>query len=54
MTRCHCRPRWKAVQNGNSGFHDPGLNAYFCHFAGESADDGTMWVYRCKNTAGKK
>lgn len=39
----------KAIRNGNYGFHDPVLNAYFCHFAGDSNDDGTMWVYRYKN-----
>jgi hypothetical protein len=30
-------------------FYDPGLNAYFCHVAGDSRDDGVMWVYRYKN-----
>ena len=39
----------KSIRNGNYGFYDPGLNAYFCHFASDSADDGTMWVYRYKN-----
>lgn len=38
----------KALRNGNYGFYDPELNAYFCHFAGDSSDDGTMWVYRHK------
>jgi hypothetical protein len=38
----------KAIKNGNSGWHDPGLNAYFCHFASDSADDGTVWAYRYK------
>jgi hypothetical protein len=36
----------KNIRNGNYGFYDSELNAYFCHFAGDSADDGTMWVYR--------
>ncbi len=36
----------KSVRNGNHGFHDPVLNAYFCHFANDSADDGTVWAYR--------
>lgn len=36
----------KGIRNGNFGFFDPGLNAYFCYFAGDSADDGSMWVYR--------
>ena len=31
--------------------YDPGLNAYFCHFAGDSKDDGAMWVYRYKSPA---
>ena len=39
----------KSIRNGNYGFFDPKLNAYFCHFAGDSNDDGTMWVYRYKN-----
>lgn len=38
----------KAIRNGNFGFYDPVLNVYFCYFAGDSADDGTMWVYRYK------
>jgi hypothetical protein len=29
-------------------FFDPELNAYFCHVAGDSQDDGVMWVYRYK------
>ena len=41
----------KGIRNGNSGFYDPELNAYFCYFASDSADDGRMWVYRYK--AGK-
>lgn len=39
----------KSIRNGSYGFYDPELNAYFCHFAGDSNDDGTMWVYRYKN-----
>ena len=42
----------KSIRNGNYGFYDPELNAYFCHFAGDSSDNGAMWVYRYKN--GKK
>src|SRR5207248_11443617 len=38
----------KAIRNGNHGFYDPELNAYFCHFASDSTDNGTMWVYRYK------
>jgi hypothetical protein len=29
-------------------FFDRELNAYFCHVAGDSRDDGVMWVYRYK------
>ena len=29
-------------------FFDRELNAYFCHAAGDSRDDGVMWVYRYK------
>lgn len=43
----------KAIRNGNFAFHDPELNAYFCYFASDSTDDGTMWVYRYKKAAGK-
>ena len=39
----------ESVRNGNYGFYDPVLNTYFCHFASDSADDGTMWAYRYKN-----
>jgi hypothetical protein len=38
--------RNKRVKNG---FYDPGLNAYFLHSAGDSEDDGVIWVYRYKN-----
>jgi hypothetical protein len=31
-----------------SSFYDPELNAHFIHCAGDSADDGTMLVYRYK------
>jgi hypothetical protein len=31
-----------------SSFYDPVLNAHFIHCAGDSADDGVMWVYRYK------
>lgn len=30
-------------------FYDRELNAYFCHVAGDSSDNGVMWVYRYKN-----
>ncbi len=29
--------------------YDRELNAYFCHVAGDSNDNGTIWVYRFKN-----
>jgi hypothetical protein len=29
-------------------FFDRELNAYFCHAAGDSKDDGVMWAYRYK------
>jgi len=38
----------RSVRNGNHGFYDPELNAYFCHFASDSSDNGTMWAYRYK------
>ena len=43
-----------AIRNGNFGFYDPVLNAYFCYFASDSADDGSMWVYRYKKPADDK
>jgi hypothetical protein len=36
------------IRNGNYGFYDPTLNAYFSHFASDSTDNGVMWVYRHK------
>lgn len=47
----------KGIRNGNYGCYDPVLNAYFCHFASDSTDNGSMWVYRYKKaeaTAGKE
>ncbi len=44
----------KGIRNGNFGFYDPELQAYFCYFAGDSTDDGSMWVYRYKKGATKK
>jgi hypothetical protein len=38
----------KGIKNGNFGWHAPELNAYFCYFASDSRDDGSMWVYRYK------
>jgi hypothetical protein len=37
-----------------SSFYDPVLNAHFIHCAGDSADDGVMWVYRYKSAPPKK
>jgi hypothetical protein len=31
-----------------NGFYDPTLNAVFIHTAGDSEDDGVIWVYRYK------
>ncbi|HXG61751.1 MAG TPA: hypothetical protein VNO22_10265 [Planctomycetota bacterium] len=38
----------KLGANGQAknGFYDPELNAVFIHSAGDSRDDGTIWVYR--------
>jgi hypothetical protein len=41
----------KTIRNGNFGFYDPMQNAYFCYFAGDSNDHGTMWAYRYKRSA---
>lgn len=32
-----------------NAFYDPELNAYFCHAATDSEDNGVMWAYRYKN-----
>jgi hypothetical protein len=37
------------LKNGPFGFYDADLNAYFCYFASDSNDDGSMWVYRYQN-----
>jgi hypothetical protein len=29
--------------------YDPELNAYFCHVAGDSSDNGVVWAYRYKS-----
>lgn len=36
----------RGIKNGRYGGYDPVSNAYYCHFASDSRDDGTMWVYR--------
>ena len=33
-------------RQAKNGFYDPELNAVFIHSAGDSRDDGAMWVYR--------
>ncbi len=38
----------KATGRSMNGFYDPELNAHFIHGAGDSVDDGTVWVYRHK------
>jgi hypothetical protein len=35
-------------------FYDPVLNAHFVHCAGDSVDDGVMWVYRYKKVPSKR
>jgi hypothetical protein len=34
-----------------NGFYDPATNAVFIHSAGDSKDDGVIWVYRYKRPA---
>lgn len=36
-------------RQAKNGFYDPELNAVFLHSAGDSDDNGTIWVYRYKN-----
>jgi hypothetical protein len=38
----------KEIAQCPSGFYNPELNAHFVHVAGDSADNGVMWVYRYK------
>jgi hypothetical protein len=38
----------KEIGRCPSGFYDPDLNAHFLHVAGDSEDNGVMWVYRYK------
>lgn len=33
-------------RQAKNGYHDPELNAVFLHSAGDSDDNGTIWVYR--------
>ncbi len=33
-------------RQAKNGFYDPELNVVFLHSAGDSRDDGTIWVYR--------
>ena len=37
-----------------NAFYSPELNAHFVHVAGDSRDDGTIWVYRYKQASEKK
>jgi hypothetical protein len=36
-------------QQVKNGFYDAALNSVFIHSAGDSRDDGVIWVYRYKN-----
>jgi hypothetical protein len=36
-----------------NGFYDPALNAVVIHAAGDSRDDGVVWVYRYKREGGR-
>jgi hypothetical protein len=44
----------KAIGQCPSGFYNSDLNAHFLHVAGDSDDNGVMWVYRHRPAAGKK
>ena len=46
----HLPKRWYAEYGvgGTAGFYDSALNAHFFYVAGDSDDDGTMYVYRYK------
>ncbi|MEX1098094.1 MAG: hypothetical protein WED34_18775 [Planctomycetales bacterium] len=37
-----------ATRDGSHGGFDPATNAFYCHFAGDSGDGGTIWAYRYK------
>ena len=39
-------PEKLSRRTAKNGYHDPERNAVFLHSAGDSADDGTIWVYR--------
>ncbi|HEV3203618.1 MAG TPA: hypothetical protein VGY77_04515 [Gemmataceae bacterium] len=39
-------------QQVKNGFYHPSLNAVFLHSAGDSRDDGVIWVYRYRNASG--
>jgi len=45
--------KWNAGVASNA-FYDPELNLHYYHLAGDSRDDGTIWVYRYKNRKGRK
>jgi hypothetical protein len=44
----------KEIRDHCNSFYSPDLNAHFIHTAGDSADNGTMWVYRYKRVEEKK
>ncbi len=39
---------WPKFRFAANTCYDRELNAYFCHVAGDSADDDIVWVYRYK------
>ena len=41
-------PKGLGPRQVKNGFYDPELNAYFLHAAGDSEDNGKIWVYRYK------
>jgi hypothetical protein len=43
-------PLPKDIKGHANSFYCPDLNVHFIHTAGDSTDNGTMWVYRYKQT----
>jgi hypothetical protein len=43
--------KFAASRGCGHGFYSPEVNAHFFYRAGDSQDDGTMWVYRYKKAA---
>jgi hypothetical protein len=44
-------PLPKDIRGHANSFYSPELNAHFIHVAGDSTDNGVMWVYRYKQAA---